>query len=154
MSRLSDLINEGVGDARKESVAFDVHEVAKAIRPRLEDEHRETLIDEALTARIKAASTKTRKSVLEAAVETQAELFFGLPPMVAIDDKIKNTHDLTRLDVERVIKVRRDGIADDLKSVERWEAARDATKALMAKNPGWTFGDALHAAMQAMQSAA
>ena len=146
MSRLSDLISEAVGDALRDG-QVDVHEVAKAVEPRLEDDDRDTLIAEALGARIKSMSTKTRKAIETAPAASQGELFFGLPPAVPLDDKIKLTSELTRLDVERVIKVRRAGIADDLKSVERWEAARDATAPLLDEHPDWTFGQALNAAM-------
>lgn len=155
MSRLSDLINEAVGEALQAG-EFIVHDVVKAVTPRLDDEDRDVLVLEAVAARISAASKRTRKAILEGGpAETQSELFFGLPTAVAIDEhKIKLTRDLTAIDLRRVIKIRRAGIADDLKSVERWEAARDATAPILQAHPDWSFGEALDAAMAAASSAA
>ncbi len=156
MSRLSDLVNEAVEAARADG-AIIVHTVAASILSGLDPEDLEMVALEGLCRRVKTAASAGKAEVLAAASSGQAELPFNLARSYALDigDRVvKLTRELTQLEVRRIITIRKDSIAADMRSLSEIEAAYVAAHPMWAQNPEWLFGQALDAAVKLMIDAA
>lgn len=152
MSRLSDRVNEAVEAARK-SGSVVVQSVATTILAELSQDEMEQVAMEGLCRRVKTAASAGRAEVLRSAQSTQAELPFNLARSYALDigDRVvKLTRELTELEVARVIAIRKDSIAADVRSLSEIEAAYEAAQPIWRKNPQWLFGQALDAAVKLM----
>ena len=152
MSRLSDLVNEAV-DAAQQSGALVVQTVASSILAGLSAEETEQVALEGLCRRVKTAASAGRAEVLRAASADQAELPFNLARAYALDvgdRQVKLTRELTQIEVRRIIAIRKDSIAADVRSLTEIEAAYDAALPVWNDRPEWLFGQALDAAVKKM----
>jgi hypothetical protein len=153
MSRLSDLVNEAVILNTKADGTISAHDAVAAITPDLDDESREALIVEALTARVMAAAKSSKSSILKMAERRNMELpFEGLHGAYPLDIEgryIKRTESLSRAEMQRVINIREKSINDDMKSLSGLRAGFVAAEPHWEAHPGWTFGQCCSAILKA-----
>lgn len=83
-----------------------------------------------------------------------AGFFSDVPAALDVGDRqVKLTRELTQLEVRRIITIRKDSIAADMRSLSEIEAAYVAAHPMWAQNPEWLFGQALDAAVKLMVAA-
>ncbi|WP_374322870.1 hypothetical protein [Brevundimonas sp.] len=153
MPRLRDRIRIALDDLRAPDGHIDLHEVVKAVRVDLSDEDKAYFIDRGIYADAKAASTRGRAALKERAGRTQIALPFDLDHAYALDldgRYVKNTVDMTRIEVRRAIEIRRGQIAADKARLTELENADRECAPHWDRHPDWTFGQALEAAVKAL----
>jgi len=143
MSRLSDLVNEAVITHTKQDGTIQRHEAVKSIKPNLDDESREILIDEALSERVTTAAKNSKSSIMAMAKKRNMELPFHLNGAYPLDIEhryIKRTEALSREEMQRVISIREKQIVDDTKHLAELRTAFHAVEPIWDAHPNWTFG--------------
>lgn len=145
MSRLSDVVNEACAEARDGFGRTVVQQAVAFARGRLDEDDRDTLVDEALARRCKTVAEKARKSVRAAAAEANlVDMFPDLRAGYALDNEervVKETASLSELEFDRIIAIREKQVEDDTSHLEHLRAARATAKPLWTVHPDWTFGD-------------
>lgn len=144
MSRLSDLILQVVSEERDGTGRVDIHHAIGTARDRIDDQDRDTLVDEALGKRLKEAAAKGRKSAERRTSSQMTLLFPGLRDAHAIDIDgrfVKQTDQMTELEMRRVIEIRRTQIDHDRAYLKILEAAYDDVRPFWTASPDKTFGE-------------
>lgn len=148
-NRLNDRIDECVQSLRDGHGAIPTQRVVSLILPELTPDEREQLASRAL---YKLVNDRARRGIMELrarAGSDQPSLPFKLDERYALDIEervIKDTANLTRTEVRRVIQIRRDQIKADRAKLEQLEQAEAAAAPYWDQHPDWTFGEALYAA--------
>jgi hypothetical protein len=146
-SRLSDLVSQAL-EANTVDGRTDAEAAKIALRDSLTEEHVERALSEFATRLI---ATATRKTMAEFAAATprQGELPFRLHAAYAVDlgeRRIVNTYDMTRIEANQALKVRRDQIDADTRSANDLERAIRAADPHWDRDPSLTFGQSLERA--------
>lgn len=151
MSRLNDLARRVLSELRDETGSVKVHEAVKLVRPQLDEQDCERLIEEGIAIAIKRAGQETRRAALDASTSPsngQHELFPSLRPMYALDvdgRSIKDTGSLSLLEFRRIIAIREKQLEDDRSHLEVLRTALGAVMPHWSINPSWTFAQACEA---------
>lgn len=151
MSRLSDLVNEAVINHTSKKGVIAQHDALTDIKPKLDQECRETLIDEALTSRITAAAKRGKSAIAAMAKRRNMELPFnidGAYPLNIEDRYIKRTEALTREEMLRVINIREKQIVDDKNRLAELRNAFHTVDPIWQQHPTWTFGQCCSALLR------
>lgn len=153
--RLSDIVSDIIEQHDRPGVGINMHAATKALVLAIEadPEHRSQLLWEAAGKRIKAAATAARKEA-EGTDEncTQLPLLANLRPRYALDGEdrvVKRTEDLTRLELRRVIQIRRDQIKHDVAHLDALVKVEADLAAVWDLNPAMTLGQCALAAVAA-----
>ncbi|WP_038384986.1 hypothetical protein [Bradyrhizobium elkanii] len=144
MSRLSEKVHDAVA-AHIDGGVYDRHGAIQTVRAALEDDDRAILIDEALAIRVKNACVNSKKSaVAQAAVPAQIVMFPDLHGGYPIDGdgtRVKQTVALSRIELRRVIEIRRAQIKKDQAHLALLEQAETTVGPLWDIHPDMTFGE-------------
>lgn len=144
MSRLNDLISEAIILHTKDDGALVPRDAVEAIKPALDDDSRDVLLTEALTARVTMAAKNSRAAVFKAAKHRNLELPFadlhGAYPLDLEGRYVKRTENLLRAEMLRVISIREKQIIDDKKHLTELRKAFVAADPIWSAHPDWTFG--------------
>ena len=142
MSQLSDAINQ-VLDENAVNSAFNGKQAASDIWDGLDPEEQKSCGVQEIARRIKNAAA-SRAAERSARIPEQMALpFEGLDfayPVDANNGLIKRTIALTRLEFQRIIAIREEGIEADAKKLRALQAAYIAVSPIWDVNPDWTFG--------------
>lgn len=146
-SRLSDLVAQAMAD-NTEDGRCNSDAAKAALIGRLTDEHRERAVAEFATRLINQAASRVLKEFASTSA-AQGVLPFRLHSAYAMDidgRRIVSTYDMSRLEANRALEIRRSQIEADTRS------ANDLERAIRAADPFWnrdaalTFGAALERA--------
>lgn len=143
MSRLSDVIGHVVEVGTDGFGRLDVHSAVALAVEMIDDEDRNTLVEEALGKRIKDAATKAKRAAANAA-SSQGALFADVRRAHALDTDgriVKLTDEMTELEFKRVIEIRRKQIADDIAYLDVLEHAYLQVQPVWRAHPDETFGE-------------
>ena len=142
MSQLSDAINH-VLDENASNPAFNGKLAASDIWDGLDADEQKSCGILEVARRIRNAAA-TRSAERSARIPDQMPLpFEGLDYAYPVDtDKglIKRTRALSRLEFQRVISTREDGIEADSKKLRALQAAYKAVSPIWDAHPDWSFG--------------
>jgi hypothetical protein len=141
MSRLSDRIQEALSLNFDPRLGYDIHAAVQSVKPVLNDDDRDTLIDEALYERAKRASERG-KFALKKKTKVQGELPFDLREAYAIDPEgfVKRAEDLFEQEFVRIIEIREKQIIDDRAHLDQLRFAYKSVSPIWRAHPAWTFG--------------
>lgn len=152
MSRLSDLVHGAIINSTLPDGSLLTHDAVESIKPDLDDEGRETLITEALTARVTTAAKNGKSAIMKMSERCNFELpFAGLHGSYPLDldgRYVKRTESLLRAEMEHVISIREKQIVDDTKHLSELRTAFIAVEPIWEKNPHFTFGQCCSALMK------
>jgi hypothetical protein len=101
-----------------------------------------------VVARIDTRARRLKLKAEESSATEQAALPFQLPAAVAMDidgTTLVATRQLSRVEFERAIAIRRLQIANDQHALREWRNALRQADRFWAPNPDWSFGDCLDA---------
>lgn len=155
MSRLSDRVNAAVEAARGEGRII-VHNIASALMGELTNDELTQAAWEGLAKRVKEAATRGKAEVIARATTAQPDLPFNLASAYALDlgeREVKLTRDLTRIELRRVIEIRRQSVEADLRSLSELERAEAVSAPIWDAHPDWLFGAVLDAAVLSAEAA-
>lgn len=156
MSRLNDRINAVLEEARRVTGRVDLHTAVEAVRPSLTEEESDQLLGEALHRRAKECATRGLAALRARSSGAQSELPFKLHTAYALDldgRYVKQTMDMTRVEVRRAIQIREDQLAADAAHLNELKLAERASAPVWDANPSWTFGRVLGAVVVALDGA-
>jgi len=152
MSRLNDIINEAILLHTKDDGSLVPHQAVSAIKPALDEESRDTLVTEALTARVTTAAKNSKSAIFKMAKKRNMELPFanlhGAYPLDLEGRYVKRTESLLKAEMQRVINIREKQIIDDTKSLAELRAAFVAVEPIWERHPDWTFGQCCSALLR------
>lgn len=157
MSRLNDRISAAIEAARDETGRVDLHVAIGAVKPTLTDEDKERLIDDSLHRRAKTCATRGRAELKARASQSQADLPFELQAAYALDldgRYVKQTIDLTRVEVRRLIQIREEQATADAVHLNELKRAEREAGPIWDAHPDWVFGQVLNAVVQRALKAA
>jgi hypothetical protein len=103
---------------------------------------------EGVTDRIKNKTRSIRASTSARISESQPELPFNLPAVVAMDldgHELCATRSLSREQFVRAIEIREQQIAADAAALREWRKALTAAERIWSLHPDWNFGRCLDA---------
>lgn len=142
MSLLSDRIRHFLMLHRDTSGRYDLRATVAEVKPTLTDEESSDLLDDVLYQRAKQAATKGKKNLDKHAAKTStADMFAGIETGYAIDDHtVKDTDELTEVEFQRVIDIRKVSLDADVEKLAQLEIAQGACAPIWKAHPNWTFG--------------
>ncbi|WP_156456579.1 hypothetical protein [Blastomonas sp. CCH2-A2] len=153
MSRLSDLVNGAILANTAEDGTINVTGALHSIKPALDDECREVLVNEALSIRVTTAAKSAKSTLRGIAAKANFELpFKGLHHAYPLDLNgrlIKRTEALSRAEFESVISIREKQIINDMGHLEKLRSAHAAMLPVWEQNPDWIVQQCVEALLQA-----
>ena len=152
MSRLSDLVNDAILTNTADDGTINVTGAMESIKPSLDDECREVLINEALTTRVTTAAKSAKSNLRSRASQRNFELpFKGLHHAYPLDldgRYIKRTEALSRVEFESVINIREKQIINDMGHLEKLRSAHAAMLPIWKENPDWIVQQCVEALLK------
>jgi hypothetical protein len=144
MSRLNDDVHKALDAVRDSNGCTNMHSAVEVLLKTIDDESRDVLVRTGANIYITQAAKRGKYAVSKASSDTsQPDLFRKLHRAYALDGEdriIKNTVDLTQLELQRAISIREKSVEHDMAHLNYMRRALDAVRPLWSSHPDWTFG--------------
>jgi hypothetical protein len=122
---------------------LNIHAACARAKQEIDDEDRESLIDEALAGRIKQAAQRGKTAARAQTYEQGSFPFEKLRRAHAIDTDervVVTTTEMTQMQFKRAIEIREKQVADDQAYLKELTNAYMAVRPIWDEHPEWTFG--------------